>query len=64
MCAHRHITLSYGDLFTRRSTASTLAMRTHGYDILQVESHRMAITIKVPFNLLILRNMLKEDTYR
>jgi len=55
------ITLNYGDLFTLRFTVSTRAGRTHSYDNLQVESHGTAITIKVLFNLLVLRSMLKED---
>lgn len=55
------ITLQYGDLFTLRFTVSTQAGRTHSYDNLQVESHGTAITIKVLFNLLVLRSMLKED---
>jgi len=55
------ITLSYGDLFTLRFNVSTRGGRTHSYDNLQVESHGTAITIKVLFNLLVLRSMLKED---
>ena len=55
------MTLNYGDLFTLRFTVSTKAGRTHSYDNLQVESHGTAITIKVLFNLLVLRSMLKED---
>lgn len=55
------LTLNYGDLFTLRFTISTRAGRTHSYDNLQVESHGTAITIKVLFNLLVLRSMLKED---
>ena len=55
------LTLNYGDLFTLRFTVSTRAGRTHSYDNLQVESHGTAITIKVLFNLLVLRSMLKED---
>jgi hypothetical protein len=55
------LTLNYGDLFTLRFTVSTQAGRTHSYDNLQVESHGTAITIKVLFNLLVLRSMLKED---
>ncbi len=55
------ITLNYGDLFTLRFTVSTQGGRTHSYDNLQVESHGTAITIKVLFNLLVLRSMLKED---
>lgn len=55
------ITLQYGDLFTLRFTVSTQGGRTHSYDNLQVESHGTAITIKVLFNLLVLRSMLKED---
>lgn len=58
------ITLNYGDLFTLRFTVSTRAGRTHSYDNLQVESHGTAITIKVLFNLLVLRSMLKEDPKR
>lgn len=55
------ITLNYGDLFTLRFNVSTKGGRTHSYDNLQVESHGTAITIKVLFNLLVLRSMLKED---
>ncbi|MCC6938385.1 MAG: hypothetical protein IT226_09200 [Flavobacteriales bacterium] len=55
------ITLNYGDLFTLRFTVTTQGGRTHSYDNLQVESHGTAITIKVLFNLLVLRSMLKED---
>ena len=55
------ITLNYGDLFTLRFNVSTRAGRTHSYDNLQVESHGTAITIKVLFNLVVLRSMLKED---
>lgn len=55
------ITLNYGDLFTLRFTVTTNAGRTHSYDNLQVESHGTAITIKVLFNLLVLRSLLKED---
>jgi energy-coupling factor transporter ATP-binding protein EcfA2 len=55
------ITLNYGDLFTLRFTVATKGGRAHSYDNLQVESHGTAITIKVLFNLLVLRSMLKED---
>lgn len=55
------ITLNYGDLFTLRFTVTVNNGRTHSYDNLQVESHGTAITIKVLFNLLVLRSMLKED---
>ncbi len=55
------ITLNYGDLFTLRFNVSTRAGRNHSYDNLQVESHGTAITIKVLFNLVVLRSMLKED---
>ncbi len=55
------LTLNYGDLFTLRFTVSTRGGRVHSYDNLQVESHGTAITIKVLFNLLVLRSMLKED---
>ena len=55
------ITLNYGDLFTLRFTVTSKGGRTHSYDNLQVESHGTAITIKVLFNLLVLRSMLKED---
>ncbi|MFT3884917.1 MAG: hypothetical protein QM724_05640 [Flavobacteriales bacterium] len=55
------ITLNYGDLFTLRFNVSTKGGRSHSYDNLQVESHGTAITIKVLFNLLVLRSMLKED---
>ena len=55
------ITLNYGDLFTLRFTVAVNNGRVHSYDNLQVESHGTAITIKVLFNLLVLRSMLKED---
>lgn len=55
------ITLNYGDLFTLRFNVTTRSGRSHSYDNLQVESHGTAITIKVLFNLLVLRSMLKED---
>ncbi|MEO8067805.1 MAG: hypothetical protein ABI599_08955 [Flavobacteriales bacterium] len=55
------ITLNYGDLFTLRFTVTTNTGKTHSYDNLQVESHGTAITIKVLFNLLVLRSLLKED---
>ncbi len=55
------ITLNYGDLFTLRFTVTVNNGRVHSYDNLQVESHGTAITIKVLFNLLVLRSMLKED---
>ncbi|MBK9288035.1 MAG: hypothetical protein IPN38_10195 [Flavobacteriales bacterium] len=55
------ITLNYSDLFTLRFMVTTNSGRTHNYDNLQVESHGTAITIKVLFNLLVLRSLLKED---
>lgn len=55
------ITLHYGDLFTLRFNVALKGGRAHSYDNLQVESHGTAITIKVLFNLLVLRSMLKED---
>lgn len=55
------ITLNYGDLFTLRFSVAIKGGRVHHYDNLQVESHGTAITIKVLFNLLVLRSMLKED---
>ncbi|MBK7945321.1 MAG: hypothetical protein IPJ85_08455, partial [Flavobacteriales bacterium] len=55
------ITLHYGDLFTLRFGVAIKGGRVHHYDNLQVESHGTAITIKVLFNLLVLRSMLKED---
>lgn len=55
------ITLNYGDLFTLRFSVALKGGRVHSYDNLQVESHGTAITIKVLFNLLVLRSMLKED---
>ncbi|WKZ66209.1 MAG: hypothetical protein QY325_15775 [Flavobacteriales bacterium] len=55
------ITLHYGDLFTLRFSVAIKGGRVHHYDNLQVESHGTAITIKVLFNLLVLRSMLKED---
>lgn len=55
------LTLNYGDLFTLRFNVALRGGRVHSYDNLQVESHGTAITIKVLFNLLVLRSMLKED---
>lgn len=54
--------LRYGDLFTLRFTVTGDDGQPHRYHNLdQVESHGTTITIKVLFNLLVLRSLLRED---
>lgn len=54
--------LRYADLFTLRFTVTGDDGKPHHYhDLKQVESHGTTITIKVLFNLLVLRNLLRED---
>jgi hypothetical protein len=55
--------LNYSDLFTLRFTVTGDDGKPHYYhDFRQVESHGTTITIKVLFNLLVLRSLLREDT--
>ena len=57
--------LRYPDLFTLRFTVTGDDGKPHHYhDFRQVESHGTTITIKVLFNLLVLRSLLREDTQR
>jgi hypothetical protein len=57
--------LRYADLFTLRFTVTGDDGRPHHYhDFRQVESHGTTITIKVLFNLLVLRSLLREDSQR
>ncbi|HNQ87095.1 MAG TPA: hypothetical protein PKM73_00520 [Verrucomicrobiota bacterium] len=54
--------LRYADLFTLRFTVTGDDGKPHAYhDFRQVESHGTTITIKVLFNLLVLRSLLRED---
>ena len=54
--------LRYADLFTLRFTVTGDDGKPHHYsDFKQVESHGTTITIKVLFNLLVLRGLLRED---
>ncbi len=54
--------LRYADLFTLRFTVTGDDGKPHHYSNLdQVESHGTTITIKVLFNLLVLRSLLRED---
>jgi uncharacterized coiled-coil protein SlyX len=54
--------LRYGDLFTLRFTVTGDDGKPHHYHNLdQVESHGTTMTIKVLFNLLVLRSLLRED---
>ena len=54
--------LRYADLFTLRFTVTGEDGKPHHYhDFKQVESHGTTITIKVLFNLLVLRSLLRED---
>lgn len=54
--------LRYSDLFTLRFTVTGDDGKPHHYhDFRQVESHGTTITIKVLFNLLVLRSLLRED---
>ena len=55
--------LRYADLFTLRFTVTGDDGKPHHYhDFKQVESHGTTITIKVLFNLLVLRSLLREDS--
>jgi hypothetical protein len=57
--------LRYADLFTLRFTVTGDDGKAHHYhDFRQVESHGTTITIKVLFNLLVLRSLLREDSHR
>jgi hypothetical protein len=57
--------LRYADLFTLRFTVTGDDGKPHHYsDFRQVESHGTTITIKVLFNLLVLRSLLREDSQR
>lgn len=54
--------LRYADLFTLRFTVTGDDGKPHHYnDFKQVESHGTTITIKVLFNLLVLRSLLREE---
>ncbi len=54
--------LRYADLFTLRFSVTGDDGRVHQYhDFRQVESHGTTITIKVLFNVLVLRSLLRED---
>ncbi len=54
--------LRHADLFTLRFTVTGDDGRPHHYnDFRQVESHGTTITIKVLFNLIVLRSLLRED---
>ena len=54
--------LRYANLFTLRFTVTGADGKPHHYhDFKQVESHGTTITIKVLFNLLVLRSVLRED---
>jgi hypothetical protein len=55
--------LRYADLFSLRFTViGDDGKPRHYHDLDQVESHGTTITIKVLFNLLVLRSLLREDT--
>jgi energy-coupling factor transporter ATP-binding protein EcfA2 len=57
--------LRYADLFTLRFTVTGDDGKLHHYhDFRQVESHGTTITIKVLFNLLVLRSLLREDSQK
>lgn len=57
--------LQYTDLVTLCFTVTGDAGKPHHYsDFRQVESHGTTITIKVLFNLLVLRSLLREDAIR
>jgi hypothetical protein len=57
--------LRYADLFTLRFTVVGDDGKLHHYqDFRQVESDGTTITIKVLFNLLVLRSLLREDSQR
>lgn len=54
--------LRYSDLFTLRFTVTGADGKQHHYqDFRQIESHGTSITIKVLFNLLVLRGLLRES---
>lgn len=55
--------LRYGDLFALRFTVTGADGKQHHYqDFKQIESHGTSITIKVLFNLLVLRGLLRENS--
>jgi hypothetical protein len=57
--------LRYQDLFTLQFTVTGEDGKSHHYhDFRQVESDGTTITIKVLFNLLVLRSLLREDSQR
>lgn len=57
--------LRYQDLFTLRFTVTGDDGKVHHYqDFRQVESDGTTIAIKVLFNLLVLRSLLREDSHR
>jgi hypothetical protein len=57
--------LRYADLFTLRFTVTGDDGKVHHYhDFRQVESHGTTIAIKVLFNLLVLRSLLREDSQK
>jgi tetratricopeptide (TPR) repeat protein len=57
--------LRYQDLFTLQFTVTGDDGKPHHYqDFRQVESHGTTITIKVLFNLLMLRSLLREDSQK
>ena len=57
--------LRHSDLFILRFTVTGDDGRPHHYnDFRQVESHGTTITIKVLFNLIVLRSLLREDASR
>ena len=57
--------LRYGDLFTLRFTVTGADGKQHHYqDFKQIESNGTSITIKVLFNLLVLRGLLRESPSR
>lgn len=57
--------LRYDDLFTLTFSVTGGDGKTHRYnDFRQVESHGTTITIKVLFNLVVLRSLLREDSHK
>ncbi|MBM3822383.1 MAG: hypothetical protein FJ404_05775 [Verrucomicrobia bacterium] len=57
--------LRYDDLFALSFTVTGGDGKTHRYsDFRQVESHGTTITIKVLFNLVVLRSLLREDSHK
>jgi hypothetical protein len=57
--------LRYSDLFTLRFTVTGEDGKPHHYvNFQQVESHGTTVTIKVLFNMLVLRRLLKEDSHK